>query len=244
MNFHQVVQRSLILSSIGYHCGTVTRCTRCRHINTWWSLMCQSLAVMCERGVNGSCEHTMCLLSITYWSCLQQIAPARASLAASFHDHHLRHLWDQTGRGDPISGLHGRRYIEVILHLRQLVGVIFILAEREKERDGEWKKARDGRRRRKEKNLETRECASLLFVRSCFINVEGHVLVLSVSREKWLSVFKHNFCLLVCCVASAGLARTQGRGRYVWEHRGTHGWYVGTFAKINLVTGGYSISSC
>lgn len=30
--------------------------------------------------------------------------------AASFHDHHLHHLWDQTGRGDTISGLHRRRY--------------------------------------------------------------------------------------------------------------------------------------
>lgn len=30
-------------------------------------------------------------------------------LGASFHDHSLRHLCDQTCRGDLISGLHGRR---------------------------------------------------------------------------------------------------------------------------------------
>lgn len=71
---------------------------------------------------------------------------------------------------------------EVILHLRQILCVIFILAERERQRTKERKPC-DGKGGGKKRNLETRECASVLFVRSCFISVEGRVLVLSVSRE-------------------------------------------------------------
>lgn len=51
-------------------------------------------------------------------------------------------------------------------------------------------------------------------MRSCFTGVEGRVLVLSVSRDKGLSVFELNFCLLVCraCVASGGLATKRDCG--------------------------------
>lgn len=68
----------------------------------------------------------------------------------------------------------------MILHRRRLLGVIFreTVNERELETSKETKKKR---------NLETRECASLLFfVRSCFMDVEGSVLVLSVSGDKCL----------------------------------------------------------
>lgn len=73
---------------------------------------------------------------------------------------------------------------EVILHRRRLLGVIF--RETVNERELETSETK------KEKNLETRECASLLllllfvFVRSRFMDVEGSVLVLSVSGDKRL----------------------------------------------------------
>lgn len=68
----------------------------------------------------------------------------------------------------------------MILHLRQLLGVIFILVERDA---AKGIKALSRQRRWKEKSLETRECASLVFVHSCFISVEGCVLILSVSSQ-------------------------------------------------------------
>lgn len=63
----------------------------------------------------------------------------------------------------------------------------------------------------KEKSRETRECASDLFVRSCFISAEGRVLVLSLSAEAC-------FELVLLC---AGLV-LQGKGLNIGEHRGTH----------------------
>lgn len=127
-------------------------------------------------------------------------------------------------RGDP----------EVILHLSQLLGVIFILAERDA---AKGIKALWRQRRWKEKNLETRECASLLFVHSCLASVDGCVLILSVSSQ---------FACLCLCVLGCrrGRVKSLGGSLHVWEHRGTNRWHVGTSAKVNVVTGGYSISSC
>lgn len=99
-NLHRVVRRSLILISVRHHRGAVEGR---RRANTRWSLMCQSWGVMCERGANHSWAWRI-LISPTA-DCLRP-----CELPASFHDHHLRHLWDQTGCGDPISGPHGRRY--------------------------------------------------------------------------------------------------------------------------------------
>lgn len=94
------------------------------------------------------------------------------------------------------------------------------LAGREKESDRKHVMAKEAERK------ETRECASsIFFVRSCFIGVEGRVLVLSVSREKCLSAFKQDFCLLVlgsCCICRTSEDKG-GWGSHVLEHRGTHG---------------------
>lgn len=168
--------RSLILNSIMYHWGAVKRWRCCWHVNTWWSLMCQSPAVMCERSVNKSCERAPCLLSITYWSCLQQIASNCASQSASFHDHHLRHLWDQTSRGNPISGLHGRRYrgdftpetvTRCYFHPLQ--------EERKRMTESMW-----WRRRRKEKKLE-----SVLFFFCAFLfHRRWRTCACSVSQQR------------------------------------------------------------
>lgn len=79
------------------------------------------------------------------------------------------------------------------------------------------------RRRPKEKNLETTACASVPFVRCCFVDVEGRVLVLSVSSDKGLLALKHNCLLLVHSTrfASGGLARKKGIV-VVWVHRRRH----------------------
>lgn len=175
--------------------GTVKRCRRSRHGNTWWSLMCRS---MCERGANdyfqSHIDPAYSQLPLTVRVSSQFPWPPPPSPARSD--------WQRQ------SNIWSTR--EEILHLRQLLGVNFILAERERERQ-RMKESLWRQRRQKEKNLETRECASLLFVRCCFINVEGRVLVLSVSRDECSADFKHSFCLFVCwaCVASAGLARTR-----------------------------------
>lgn len=89
---------------------------------------------------------------------------------------------------------------------------------------------------------ETRECAFFffVFVRSRFIDVEGCVLVLSVSRETVLSTAIVCSCAGLCV---AGIARTGGEG-IVFGGIGGHGRCEGTFVKVNLVRGGYSISSC
>lgn len=108
---------------------------------------------------------------------------------------------------------------EVILHLRQRLGVNFYpRKERQRMKESLWR-----RRRPKEKKLETTACASVPFVHCCFIGVEGRVLVLSVSSDKGLLAFKHNFLLLVCwaCFASGRLGRKKGIV-VVWAHRRTH----------------------
>lgn len=76
MDFHQVTECSLILNSIVCHWETAGSCAR---INTRRPLMCQSLAGLCSRGLDESCEGAAGLLSITYWSRLQQIASNWAS---------------------------------------------------------------------------------------------------------------------------------------------------------------------
>lgn len=134
-NLHRVVRRSLILISIRYHWGAVEGR---RRINNWWSLMCQSSAAVCVRGANDSCEHG------TYWSRLQQIASDRASYQPVSMT-----TTSVTCEIRPAVAIQYLAYTggdtEVILHLRQLLGVIFILAEG----DREWKKACDAERRRK-----------------------------------------------------------------------------------------------
>lgn len=60
----------------------------------------------------------------------------------------------------------------------ETAAVLFSTSRRKKERLVTAEEAE------KEKSRETRECASDLFVRSCFISVEGRVLVLSLSEEE------------------------------------------------------------
>lgn len=136
MILHQVVQRSLILNSIRCHWGAVKRCRPCRRKHLRITLS------KCERGVSDLCEHAVCLPCHVYWSRLAANCLCLCELGASFHDHSLRHLWDQTGRGRSNIWPARGGDAEVILHLRRLLGVIFILAKR----DREWKDACDGER--------------------------------------------------------------------------------------------------
>lgn len=50
IDFHQVMGCSLVLNSIKCHGSTAGSRRRCRHINTQWPLMCQSLAGLCSNG--------------------------------------------------------------------------------------------------------------------------------------------------------------------------------------------------
>ncbi len=145
-------------------------------------------------------------------------------LAASFHDHHLRHLWDQTGRGDPVSGLHGRQCRGDFTP--ETVTRCYFPSCRDRERDREWKSLW-WQRRRKDKKLES----VLLFLLCVPVSwTLTEVCLFCQSAET--SVAKYDFCLLVL--------HLQDEGGWLGA-LGTHGWYVGTFAKVNLVMRGYSI---
>lgn len=107
---------------------------------------------------------------------------------------------------------------EVILHLRLSLGVIFILAERQRMKESALR-----RRRRKGKNLETRECVLLFFL--CVlvsIDVEGRVLVLSVSREVFICFLTSVcFCVLGSCFICRTICRTS-------EDKGIRGCMFGS----------------
>lgn len=156
--------------------------------------------------------------------------------AASFHDHHLHHLWDQTGRGDTISGLHERRHRGGFTP--ETVTWCYFHPNTQRERKRDYDRQENERKPVTAKEAErTWKLKSVLqffflffFVRFSFIAIEGCVLVLSVSRNTvsvylFISTTFDYFCAgLVLHLQDERGAR--GSRFHVREHQGRHKWYV------------------
>lgn len=220
----------------------VKRCKRCRHP------MIANVSVIGRKvrgGVLNSYEHAVRLLPVTRRSRLQQIASDCFRVGSQFPwpplPSPVRSDWQRRSNIWPTWEAI-QRWFYTWVSYAVLFSSFQIDREEQRMKESLWR-----RRRRKEKNLETRECASLSFFFLCLCvpvsSTLKDVCLFCQSAETSVDLF---FSVCLC----AGLVLQQhgrgigGGGCVVWGHRGTHGWYVGTFAKVNLVTGGYSISSC